>query len=349
MTFRVPGGARRTRTQEVDRLHHGDVAKTVERDQRTALGEAFPILGKEFPDLIVLSPDTSRSTGAAKFRDAFPERFLCTGVSEMNTLALAAGLALEGWRPLVAGFAMFVGGKAWEPMRNSIAYPRLHVTIVASHAGINVGPDGVTHQAIEDMALMRAVPGMTVLAPTDANQVLPVVRAALKHDGPVYVRLERSGMPVITAGEDFTIGESLLLRDGTDAAVIAEGGMVSAALAAAKTLEDSGVKVRVISMVSIKPIDSRAIVTAAQETGAIVTAEDHNRHGGLGSAVAEVLSLQSPAPLEQIALADTFAESGEAEELREKYGLAAKDIAAAVLRCTARKKHARDGGKVRAS
>jgi transketolase len=309
------------------------------RDQRTALGNAFPVLGQEFPDLVVLSPDTSRSTGAAKFRDAFPDRFLCTGVSEMNTLALAAGLSLEGWRPLVAGFAMFVGGKSWEPMRNSIAYPHLNVTIVASHAGINVGPDGVTHQCIEDIALMRAVPGMTVLAPTDANQVLSVVRAALRHDGPVYVRLERSGMPVLTElGADYRIGQSLLLREGADATIIAEGGMVSVSLDAADALVTSGLRVRVISMVSLKPIDSGAIIAASRETGALVAVEDHNRYGGLGSAVAEVLSLSAPAPMEQVAMADTFAESGETDQLREKYGLASRDVVAAVLRCVERKK-----------
>jgi transketolase len=308
------------------------------RDQRAALGDAFPALGREFPDLVVLSPDTSRSTGAAKFRDAFPDRFLCTGVSEMNTLALAAGLALEGWRPLVAGFAMFVGGKAWEPMRNSIAYPHLNVTIVASHAGINVGPDGVTHQCIEDIALMRAVPGMTVLAPTDANQVLPVIRAALRHDGPVYVRLERSGMPVLTdPGVEYRIGESLLLREGSAATIVAEGGMVAVSLDAADMLAKSGLRVRVISMVSIKPIDETAIIAASRETGALVTVEDANRYGGLGSAVAEVLSLSAPAPMEQVAMADTFAESGESDELREKYGLSARHVVTAVLRCVERK------------
>ncbi len=313
--------------------------KTELRDQRTALGDAFPVLGREFPDLVVLSPDTSRSTGAVKFREAFPERFLCTGVSEMNTLALAAGLSLEGWRPLVAGFAMFVGCKAWEPMRNSIAYPHLNVTIVATHAGINVGPDGVTHQAIEDIALMRAVPGMTVLAPTDANQVLPVIRAALNDDGPVYVRLERHAMPVITeAGAEYRIGQGLVLRDGEDATIVAEGGMVSVSLEAARALEASGLRVRVISMVSIKPIDAAAIISASRETGALVAVEDHNRYGGLGSAVAEVLSLFAPAPLEQVAMADTFAESGETDELRQKYGLASQDVVAAVLRCVERKR-----------
>jgi transketolase len=315
------------------------VKKPALRDQRSALGEAFPLLGREFPDLVVLSPDTSRSTGAAKFRDAFPERFLCTGVSEMNTLSLAAGLALEGWRPLVAGFAMFVGGKAWEPIRNSIAYPRLNVTIVGSHAGINVGPDGVTHQCIEDIALMRAVPGMTVLAPTDANQVLPVVRAALLHEGPVYVRLERSEMPVLTdAAAEYRIGQALVLQGGEDATIVAEGGMVSVSLEAAETLAAGGLRVRVLSMVSLKPIDAAAVVAASRETGALVAVEDHNRHGGLGSAVAEVLSLSAPAPLEQVALGDTFAESGEVDGLREKYGLGARHVVAAVQRCVERKR-----------
>jgi transketolase len=320
-------------------VDQGVTTKTELRDQRTALGEAFPVLGQEFADLVVLSPDTSRSTGAAKFRDAFPDRFLCTGVSEMNTLALAAGLALESWRPLVAGFALFIGGKAWEPMRQCIAYPHLNVTIVATHAGINVGPDGVTHQAIEDIALMRAVPGMTVLAPTDANQVLPVIRAALNHEGPVYVRLERSAMPVITDVQaDYRIGEGMVLRDGDDATIVAEGGMVSVSLEAARLLETSGLRVRVISMVSIKPIDAEAIIISSRETGALVAVEDHNRYGGLGSAVAEVLSLSAPAPLELVAVADTFAESGHAGELRGKYGLAPQDVVAAVLRCINRKR-----------
>jgi transketolase len=234
---------------------------------------------------------------------------------------------------------MFVGGKAWEPMRQCIAYPRLNVTIVATHAGINVGPDGVTHQAIEDIALMRAVPGMTVLAPADANQVLPVVRAALKHDGPVYVRLERAAMPALSdAAAECRIGQSVVVSDGDDAAIVAEGGMVAISLEAARALAASGIRVRVISMVSIKPIDADAIVAASRETGALVVAEDHNRYGGLGSAVAEVLSLSAPAPMEQVAMADTYAESGETNELREKYGLTAQDVAAAVLRCMKRKR-----------
>lgn len=308
------------------------------KDQRQALGEAFPILGKEYPKLLVLSPDTSRSTGAAKFRDALPERFLCTGVSEMNTLAMAAGLALEGWLPLVAGFAMFVGGKAWEPMRNSIAYPHLNVKIVATHGGINVGPDGVTHQMVEDIALMRAIPGMTVLAPADANQVLPVLRAALAWKGPVYIRLERHSMPIITdPNRKYEIGTALPMRRGGDVTLIGEGSMVLTALEAAAELSERGVEAEVISAVSIKPLDAEAVIESARRTGAVVVLEDHNRHGGLGSAVAEVLCLNHPCPMEQIALQDTYAESGRAEQLRMKYSLAEADVVEAVQRVLQRR------------
>ena len=303
------------------------------KDQRQALGEAFPILGKEYPQLIVLSPDTSRSTGAAKFKDAVPERFLCTGVSEMNTLAMAAGLALEGWKPLVAGFSMFVGGKAWEPMRNSIAYPQLNVKIVATHAGINVGPDGVTHQMIEDIALMRAVPGMTILAPTDANQVLPVLRAALAFQGPVCIRLERHSMPMVTDPyERYEIGKALLMRQGREVTLVGEGSMVFTALDAAAALAKQGVEAEVISAVSIKPLDTEALIESVRRTGAVVTLEDHNRHGGLGSAVAEILCLHHPCPMEQVALQDTYAESGSADQLRVKYHLAVPDVVEAVHR-----------------
>ena len=308
------------------------------KDQRKALGEAFPLLGKEYPDLLVLSPDTSRSTGAAKFRDALPERFLCTGVSEMNTMAMAAGLALEGWKPLVAGFAMFVGGKAWEPLRNAIAYPRLDVKIVATHCGINVGPDGVTHQMVEDIALMRAIPGMTVLAPTDANQVLPVLRAALDYEGPVYIRLERHPMPMVTdSGAKYEIGRAPLMRSGRDVTLIGEGSMVLTAMEAAAALSEQGVEAEILSAVSIKPLDAESLIDSVRRTGAVVTLEDHNRYGGLGSAVAEVLSLHLPCPMEQVALRDTYAESGKADQLREKYHLGEADVVEAVNRVLARR------------
>jgi transketolase len=307
-------------------------------EQRIALGDALVRLGAEYPDLVVLSPDVSLSTRAIKFKAAFPDRFVCTGISEQNTLGMAAGLAAMGWLPVVAGYAMFVAGKAWEPMRNSVAYSNLNVKIVATHAGINVGPDGVTHQAIEDIALMRAIPGMVVLAPTDANQVEPALRAALDRPGPVYVRLERAPIPPITEPDAvFTIGQSLTLRQGHDATVIAIGGMAAAALQSARVLADEGIQLRVISMVSLKPLDEDAILHAAQETGALVVAEDHNRHGGLGSAVAETLVRLAPAPMEQVAIADVFAESSTTEALRARYHLTADDIVGAVRRAMARR------------
>ncbi len=201
---------------------------------RDALGDVFRRLGEEYPNLFVITPDVPGSTRAVRFQKAYPDRFLNSGISEQNTLGMASGLSKEGWIPLVVGFAMFVGCKPWEQIRNSIAYPHLNVKIVATHGGINVGPDGVTAQAIEDIALMRAIPGMTVLAPTDGNQILPVLRAALNMDGPVYIRLERAPIPLLTqADAPFAIGDSLTMREGQDATIIAIGGRVAAAVQAA--------------------------------------------------------------------------------------------------------------------
>jgi transketolase len=298
---------------------------------REALGEAFGPLGKEYPNLFVLTPDVPGSTRAVNFQKAYPDRFLNSGVSEQNTIGMASGLSHEGFIPMVVGFAMFAACKAWEQIRNSVAYPGANVKIVATHGGINVGPDGVTAQAIEDIALMRAIPGMTVLVPTDGNQILPVLRAALDMRGPVYVRLERAPIPLMTDPDTpFVIGSSLTLREGTDATIIAIGGMVALALDAADLLAKDGLSARVISMVSVKPLDTDTALRAARETGAVVTAEDHNRYGGLGSAVAEVLAAHGLGPMAQIAVQDKFAESGETNDLRAKYGLTALAIVAAM-------------------
>jgi transketolase len=306
-------------------------------EPRTALGDALVKLGREYPELVVLSPDVSLSTKAVKFKQVFPERFICSGIAEQNTLGMAAGLSTMGWIPVVAGYAMFVGGKAWEPLRNSIAYSHLNVKIVATHAGINVGPDGVTHQAIEDIALMRAIPGMVVLAPTDAGQVEPALRAALDYQGPVYIRLERTGTPVLSNHAPVRIGHSLTLREGKDVTIITAGGMAALAMESAEILAAAGVDVRVISMVSIKPLDEEAVARAARQTGAIVVAEDHNRYGGLGGAVAEALARLAPAPMEQVAVDDVFAESGPAKSLYIKYHLSEEDIIAAVKTVMARR------------
>jgi len=315
-------------------------AKAVE--QRGVLGDALVRLGAEFPELVVLSPDVSLSTKAIKFKEAYPDRFICSGIAEQNTIGMAAGISTMGLIPVVAGYAMFVGGKAWEPIRNSIAYSHFNVKIVATHSGINVGPDGVTHQAIEDIALMRVIPGMVVLAPTDANQVEPALRTALKMHGPVYIRLERAAIPLMTDPTmPVSLGGSLQLREGEDVTIFAVGGMVYQALESAQKLAEENIDARVISLYSIKPIDKDAIIRAAQETGAIVVAEDHNRYGGLGGAVAEVLALHTPAVMEQVALEDTFAESGPVKELYTKFHLTSADITAAARKAIQRRDAAR--------
>jgi transketolase len=323
------------------------VLHSIERSRmvgpREALGEAFEPLGREYPNLFVITPDVPGSTRAVNFQRVYPDRFLNSGVSEQNTMGIAAGLSHEGFIPMIVGFAMFAACKAWEPLRNSVAYPGANVKIVATHGGINVGPDGVTAQAIEDIALMRAIPGMTVLIPTDGNQILPVLRAALDMHGPVYVRLERAAMPLLTDPEAaFTIGDSLTLRGGDDAGVIAIGGMVGLALDAADQLAADGLNVRVISMVSVKPLDQETVLRAARETGTLVVAEDHNCYGGLGSAVAEVLAAHALGPMAQVAVRDVFGESGETGELRAKYHLTSVDIADAVRRVIQHRDSARE-------
>lgn len=315
-------------------------AKAVE--QRGVLGDALVHLGADYPELVVLSPDVSLSTKAIKFKEAYPDRFICSGIAEQNTIGMAAGISTMGLIPVVAGYAMFVGGKAWEPIRNSIAYSHFNVKIVATHSGINVGPDGVTHQAIEDIALMRVIPGMVVLAPTDANQVEPALRAALKIHGPVYIRLERAAIPLMTdPNMPLSLGGSLQLRDGKDVTIFAIGGMVHQALLSAEELAEEKIEARVVSLYSIKPIDTEAIIRAARETGALVVAEDHNRYGGLGGAVAEVLALNAPAVMEQVAMQDTFAESGPAIDLYAKFHLTSSDITAAARRAIQRRDAAR--------
>jgi transketolase len=310
-------------------------------EHRSVLGDALVQLGEEFPSLFVMTPDVPGSTRAVRFKEAFPKRFLNTGVSEANTVGMASGMAREGWLPAIVGFAMFAGCKAWEQIRNSVAYPHTNVKIFATHGGLNVGPDGVTAQSIEDIALMRAIPGMMVLAPADASQVLPALRAALAHEGPVYVRMERAPIRLVTDGDTPVVpGQSVCMREGSDAAVIAIGGMVPLALEAAETLAAEGIAVRVINMVSIKPLDEAAVLAAARETGVLVAAEDHSRIGGMGSAVAEVLAREGVGRLAQVAVADVFGESGETDELRRKFGLTSEAIAQAIRQGIARRQTA---------
>ena len=305
---------------------------------RDAYGEALVELGKVNPKIVVLDADLSQSTKTAAFARTFPERFVQMGIAEQDLIGTAAGLATAGKIPFASSFAVFATGRAYDQVRNSVAYGQLNVKIAATHAGITVGEDGGSHQMLEDIALMRAVPGMTVIVPADAVEAKAAVEAAAEYVGPVYLRLGRGKWPVIyDEGHEFEIGKASLLSKGDDATIIACGVMVSQALEAARLLEAQDISVRVLDMATIKPLDTEAVVKAAKETGAIIIAEEHSVIGGLGSAVAEVLGERCPALMERIGVKDTFGQSGTPDELLEFYGLVSKDIVAAVKRVLERK------------
>ncbi|MDK2925332.1 MAG: transketolase [Bacillota bacterium] len=305
---------------------------------RDAYGEALVELGRERRDVVVLDADLSKSTKTASFAKIFPERFFNMGIAEANLMGTAAGLAAAGKTPFVSTFAVFATGRAFDQVRNSIAYPHLNVKICATHAGITVGEDGASHQSIEDIALMRSLPGMTVIVPADGPETKQAVRAAAEYKGPVYIRLGRSGVPVIFDTDyKFTIGRAVVLRQGEDVALLACGIMVAEALEAARQLAEKGIRAAVLNVSTIKPLDVEAVVKAARATGAVVTCEEHNIIGGLGSAVAEVLGEECPVPLERIGVRDTFGQSGKPAELLEHYGLTAAHIVRAAERAVARK------------
>ncbi|MBS3970960.1 MAG: transketolase family protein [Clostridia bacterium] len=304
---------------------------------RDAYGKTLVKLGKKYDNVVVLDADLSKSTKTAVFKEEFPDRFINVGIAEQNLVCVAGGLSLAGKVPFASSFAMFVTGRAFEMIRNSICYPELNVKIAATHAGITVGEDGASHQANEDVAIMRAIPKMTVLVPADAVETEQIIEAAYHYHGPVYIRLGRSGVPVLyDESYIFNIGKASKLREGKDASIIAMGIMVSKALEAAEKLAEEGVQAAVYNMSTIKPIDTAAIEEAAQ-SGCVVTAEEHNIIGGLGSAVAEVLGERCPVPLERVGIMDTFGESGKPDELLKKYGLTSEDIASAVIRVLDRK------------
>lgn len=306
---------------------------------RDAYGKALVKLGAQNPQVVVLDADLSKSTKTADFKKQYPERFFNMGIAEQNLLGTAAGLAAAGKIPFASTFAVFATGRAFEQIRNSIAYTKLNVKIAATHAGLTVGEDGASHQAIADVAVMRALPNMTVIVPADGIEAEKAVFAAAEKDGPVYIRMGRSGVPALFSEEYvFTIGKAAVMKAGTDVTVIACGIMVADAINVAKELEREGISVRVVNMATIKPIDKEAVISAATETGAIVTAEEHTIIGGLGSAVAEVLVENAPVPLERVGVKDTFGESGKPQELLEKYGLTPKDIKAAIYKVIERKK-----------
>ena len=305
---------------------------------REALGQELLLMAREYESLVVVTPDLAKSVRIGRFKEVYPKRFISVGVSEADCIGVAAGLATTGLIPVVAAFAMFAVEKPLEQIRNAVAYPCLNVKIFATHAGICVGRDGATHQAIEDIAIMRALPNMTVITAADATETRTAVRAALRHVGPVYLRLGRDHAETVYGREqEFILGKADILRSGSDVTVIACGLMVAEALKAAVLLEQQGISARIVNMHSIKPIDEEAILEAASATGAIVTAEDHTRIGGLGGAVAEVIARTCPVPLEQVAVDDRFGESGSQAELYEKYGLTAESIAKAAKRAMARR------------
>ena len=305
---------------------------------REAYGNALARIGKENTNIIVLDADLSKSTKTDTFKNVCPDRFFNVGIAEQNLISVGAGLAAAGKIPFVSSFAMFATGRSFEQIRNAVCYPKLNVKVCATHAGITVGEDGATHQSLEDISCMRTLPNMTVVVPADERETEAVVEWAASYEGPVYVRLGRAGVDDVTAeGYTFVPGKSTTLVDGSDVTIIACGALVGPAVEAAKTLAEANVSARVINMASIKPIDAEAIVKAATETGAIVTAEEHNIIGGLGSAVSEVVVANKPVPMEFVGVQDTFGESGTPKELMAKYGLTAKDIVEAVKRVITRK------------
>ena len=299
---------------------------------RESYGNALVEIGKENPNLVVLDADLAGATQTGIFKKAFPERHIDCGIAECNMAGIAAGLATTGKIPFVSSFAMFAAGRAFEQVRNSVAYPKLNVKIGATHAGISVGEDGATHQCCEDLALMRTIPGMVVMNPSDDVEAKAAVKAALDHEGPVYIRFGRLAVPVINDNADykFELGKGVVLREGKDVTLVATGLEVSETLDAAEKLAADGIDAKVINIHTIKPLDEELIIAAAKETGKVVTIEEHSVIGGLGSAVCDCLAANAPTPVLKIGVNDTFGESGPAVELLKKYGLDSEGIYAKV-------------------
>ena len=308
------------------------MAELVKKATRESFGEAVTALAAENPDIVVLDADLAEATKTCIFEKKYPERFIDCGIAEGNMIGIAAGLAACGKIPFAASFAMFSAGRAYEQVRNSVGYPHLNVKIAGSHAGISTGEDGATHQCCEDIALMRTIPGMVVVNPADHYEMLAAVKAAAQHNGPVYLRLGRLAVESVHNNDDyqFELGKGITLRDGKDITVIATGLMVGEAVKAAKSLEAQGIDARVIDIHTIKPLDEDLLVKAAQETGHIVTVEEHNVIGGLGEAVCACLSQRCPTPVTRIGVQDVYGHSGPALDLLQEFGLCAENIEATV-------------------
>ncbi|MFQ6806405.1 MAG: transketolase family protein [Lachnospiraceae bacterium] len=295
---------------------------------RESYGNALVELGAEHEEIVVLDADLAAATKTGMFKKAYPDRFIDCGIAEGNMMGVAAGLAAAGKVPFASSFAMFAAGRAFEQVRNSIGYPHLNVKIGATHAGISVGEDGATHQCNEDIALMRSIPGMTVICPADDVEARAAVKAAYEHEGPVYMRFGRLAVPVINDRPDykFELGKGVVLREGKDVTIIATGLCVAASLEAADLLAAEGISAKVINIHTIKPLDEELVAAAAKETGKVVTVEEHSVIGGLGSAVCDALCAKAPTPVLKIGINDVFGESGPALELLKKYGLDGEGI-----------------------
>ncbi|MGL4971335.1 MAG: transketolase family protein [Cetobacterium sp.] len=303
----------------------------MKKSTRQAYGEALVELGRNNKNIVVLDADLTKSTKTNLFQEEFPERHINVGIAEADLIGTAAGLATCGKIPFASTFAMFAAGRAFEQIRNTVAYPKLNVKIAPTHAGISVGEDGGSHQSIEDISLMRSIPGMVVLSPADATETKKMIFAAAEYNGPVYIRMGRLDVPVLfDESYDFQIGLANTLKEGTDVSILATGLMTARALEAAEKLEAEGISARVINVGTIKPLDGETVLKAAQETKFLVTAEEHSVIGGLGSAVAEFLSETHPTLVKKVGIYDKFGQSGKGDELLEKYELTAEKIISVV-------------------
>jgi transketolase len=305
---------------------------------RDAYGEALRDLGRDHEEIVVLDADLAKSTKSAAFGEAYPDRFFNVGIQEANLVGMAGGLASCGKVPFISSFAAFVILKGFDQLRMSVSYPRLNVKVIGSHGGISIGEDGASQQAVEDVALACALPDFVVCVPSDEHQMRAVVQAAFEHDGPVYIRSGRPKAPLVyDATPDFAFGRAAQLRDGADLTIIANGLLVAAALIAAERLAADGIEARVLDMATVKPLDEEAVRAAAADTGAIVVAEEHLVHGGLGARVAQAVCASHPVPVEFVGLDDTYAESGDPAALMVKYGLTWKEVEAAARRVVSRR------------
>ena len=314
------------------------MAEVIKTATREAYGKALVELGEKDPKVLVLDADLAAATRTDKFKKAYPDRFIDTGIAEQNMIGVAAGLSTVGYTVFASSFAMFAAGRAFEQVRNAVGYPHLNVKIGATHAGISVGEDGASHQCCEDIALMRSIPGMVIINPADDIEARAAVFAAAEYEGPVYMRFGRLAVPrVFDEHYTFEIGKAVTLREGTDVTIIATGLMVSEAITAAETLAAEGISVDLINMATIKPLDKDAVIASAKKTGCIVTAEEHNVIGGLGDAVCDAVCEAFPVPVVKVGVEDTFGKSGPAVELLHLYGLDADNIVAKAKLAISRK------------